>query len=177
MMGETVENMSNRVPIPAEWSSSPEAKRLAAVEQELDRLSNELFVRKKAADPDFWQANRERYLRLVDQYRDALDDYDRVTGGPPLVPLSETINRKLNALFSQANVGASAVDLLLRECGVKVVGRHATGVGDTLDEVRWSVLEGNDGNLERLKQLIDVAKQDWREVWLSPGDDWEQVEG
>ena len=92
----------------------------------------------------------------------AKSSVNRATGGPPPVPLTETVSRKVRSLFPPDS-HADAIRLLEKECG-RNLPLHENADPQKLERVRLAVVKLSRGNLAELRNQIDVAKIDWRDV-------------
>lgn len=82
-------------------------------------------------------------------------------------PLTERTVRLVERLFDAADA-ARAQRLLLEECGTNLPfcdGQDAVG----LERVRFAVLMLSAGDLDKLREVVEHAKQDWRDVLVWAG--------
>lgn len=84
-----------------------------------------------------------------------------------MIPLSELTRSHLMALFAAPEV-ADAERLLVEECAdnLPMIG-HATPGG--LERIRFAAIRVSDGNPSRLREAIDLAKADWRDLLVAGG--------
>jgi hypothetical protein len=92
----------------------------------------------------------------------AKSSHNSATGGPPPVPLTETVAGKVRSLFP-ADVHADAIRLLEKECG-RNLPFHEEADSQGLERVRLAVVKLSRGNLAELRKQLDVAIVDWRDV-------------
>src|SRR5689334_15889095 len=64
---------------------------------------------------------------------------------------------------------AEVRDILARECGDNLPLIGPSGAGDAHERIRFAVLKLSDGNLEKLRDIVDQAKIDWRDVLVWAG--------
>lgn len=107
-------------------------------------------------------AAAERMTAVQQRLQQAKADYDLVTGGPGPVELTELVTRKVKRLFP-ADEQAEAIGLLEKECG-RNLPFHEDDNARGLERVRLAVLKLAGGNLSVLREQIEVAKEDWRDV-------------
>ena len=82
-------------------------------------------------------------------------------------PLTERTVRLVEHLFD-AEDAPRAQRLLLEECGTNLPfcdTQDAVG----LERVRFAVLMLSDGDVDKLRAVVERAKQDWRDVLVSAG--------
>ncbi len=107
-------------------------------------------------------AAAERLTAVQQQLQQAKADYDLAMGGSEPVELTESVTRKVKQLFP-AHEQAEAIRLLEKECG-RNLPFHEDDNARGLERVRLAVLKLAGGNLSGLRQQIEVAKGDWRDV-------------
>jgi hypothetical protein len=84
--------------------------------------------------------------------------------GPPLSPETQ---RRLDLIF-QGDAARVAADWLVRECGNNIpFCEHFDSV--QMERIRAAVLKLSRGKLEDLREAIDLAKIDWRDVHMGAG--------
>jgi hypothetical protein len=83
------------------------------------------------------------------------------------VPLSEETKRRVEILFDGGDA-AVATELLTNECGSNLP-RYKNFHPLELERIRIAALKVSAGRLDRLRQEIELAKQDWRDVLLHAG--------
>lgn len=143
-------------------------KQLALAKSEFDVAASALVAANRAArdsgkmlTPEM-KAAGEQLERAQARLSLAKSELDRVTGGPPREPLTETVSRKVRSLFP-AEQYADAIRHLERECG-RNLPFHEDADPQKLERVRLAVVKLSGGNLAELRNQVDVAKRDWRDV-------------
>jgi hypothetical protein len=83
------------------------------------------------------------------------------------VALSADTERRLSALFEPKDRNA-ARSMLVKECGA--------GMGDSnsptdagLERIRFAALKLSEGRLDKLRQAIELGKQDFRDLLMASG--------
>jgi len=78
--------------------------------------------------------------------------------------LSEETQRRVDALFSPAE-RAEVSELLVNECGNNLP--LLEGFDEfQLERFRFAALKVSGGNIDKLKEAIELAKKDWRDLLL-----------
>ena len=85
----------------------------------------------------------------------------------PTPPLSPETERRLAFLF-HGDDARTAADLLLRECGNNLPFCEKSD-STQMERIRFAALKLSAGNLDALRQAIDLAKIDWRDLLMSAG--------
>lgn len=83
------------------------------------------------------------------------------------VPLSPETERRLAALFEGA-ARVEAADLLVAHCGDNLPFNQATDAR-SLERIRFAVLKLSNGSLAALREAIEVAQIDSRDVLMAAG--------
>jgi hypothetical protein len=145
-------------------------KEFARAKSEFDEAAAALVAANRAArasgnliTPEM-QAASEELTRVQERLSYAKTDLNQAIGGPPSVALTEAVLRKVQLLFP-AEQQPDAIRLLEKECG-RNLPFHEDGGPQELERVRLAVLKLSRGNLAELRNQIDVAKRDWRDVLL-----------
>lgn len=83
------------------------------------------------------------------------------------VPLSHETRRRIDALF--APVGRAAAErLLVAECGNNLpFCEHSTA--ESLERLRFAALKLSEGSLQKLREAVELAKLDWRDLLMAAG--------
>jgi hypothetical protein len=84
-------------------------------------------------------------------------------------PLTNEVKFRIGMLFSPDERDAAS-SLLANECGTNLpfCGNSTPA---NLDPVRLAALKLSEGDLEKLRKAIDLAKSDWRDVLVAAGFD------
>ena len=83
-----------------------------------------------------------------------------MTGEP--VELSAETTRRLELLFGPGD-REQARQLLISECGSNLpLIRDSTPTG--LERLRFAALKVSDGRIDKLKEAVELAKADWRDL-------------
>lgn len=82
-------------------------------------------------------------------------------------PLSEATRLRLEALF-QGNDAKAAAEILVNECGSNLPFCERNGPDDC-DRLRFAALKLSDGRLDRLREAVELAKIDWRDLLMGAG--------
>jgi hypothetical protein len=83
------------------------------------------------------------------------------------VPLSPETERRLDALFEGA-ARVEAAGLLVANCGDNLPFNQAADAR-SLERIRFAVLKLSNGNLAALREAIEVAQIDSRDVLMAAG--------
>jgi len=83
----------------------------------------------------------------------------------PGVPLSKETKRRMDILFSGEDV-AIATELLTNECGSNLPFCENHGPVE-LERLRFAALRISGGKLDRLRQAVEISKQDWRDLLVA----------
>ena len=143
-------------------------KQFALAKSEFDVAASALVAANRAArasgkmmTPEM-EAAGEQLKRAQERLSLAKSSLDSATGGPPPVLLTETVSRKVRSLFP-AEQCSDAIHLLEKECG-RNLPFHEDADPQKLERVRLAVVKLSGGNLAELRNQVDVAKRDWRDV-------------
>jgi len=82
-------------------------------------------------------------------------------------PLTDRTLRLIERLFP-TDRHAAVRDLLERECGTNLPFCETQDAAG-LERVRFAVLMLSEGDVDKLRSLVDHAKIDWRDVLVSAG--------
>jgi hypothetical protein len=82
-------------------------------------------------------------------------------------PLSDEVKLRINLLF-RPDERDSASALLADECGSNLPF-HRNCTPAALDPVRLAALKLSEGDLAKLREAVDLAKSDWRDVLVAAG--------
>ena len=82
-------------------------------------------------------------------------------------PLSPETQRRLDLLFAEKD-RAEATRLLGEECGTNLPFLENLDA-HRLERFRFAALKMSDGKLPLLRQAVDVAKKDWRDLLVAAG--------
>ena len=83
------------------------------------------------------------------------------------VPLSEATRERLEILFRREDVRA-ATELLVNECGDNLPYCNPNGPVEC-ERIRFAALKLSGGRIDRLRDAIDLAKVDWRDLLMAAG--------
>jgi hypothetical protein len=83
------------------------------------------------------------------------------------IPLSEETQRRVELLFDGEDA-ALAAEILVLECGSNLPFCAKKGPVE-LERFRFAALKMSGGDLDRLLQAVEVAKQDWRDLLVAAG--------
>jgi len=81
------------------------------------------------------------------------------------VPLSEETKRRVDILFD-GNDAAIATKILTNECGSNLPSCENHSPRE-LERLRFAALKLSGGNLNRLRQAVRLAKEDWRDLLVA----------
>ena len=85
----------------------------------------------------------------------------------PGVPLSDETKLRVEALFDE-NEALLASELLVNECGNNLpFMENVDAVG--LERLRYAALKLSGGRLDALRDAIELAKIDWRDLLMAAG--------
>ncbi len=83
------------------------------------------------------------------------------------IDLSRPTRGRLELLFSDPE-RQTAVDLLVQECGDNLPLCEDTSPKKS-ERIRFAVLKMSEGDLGKLREAVDLAKLDWRDLLVSAG--------
>jgi hypothetical protein len=145
-------------------------KELASAKSEFDVAAAAFVAANRAArasgkmiTPEM-QAASEELARAEERLLQSKTDLSQATGGPPPVALTEAVSGKVRLMFPSEQQ-PEAVRLLEKECGRNLPFYEDAGP-QKLERVRLAVLKLSRGNLDELRNQLDVARVDWRDVLL-----------
>jgi hypothetical protein len=84
-----------------------------------------------------------------------------------VIPLSPETQRRLEAVFA-ADERAEATKLLVNECGTNLPFLDKLDMFQ-LERYRFAALRLSDGKLDKLRQAVDLAQCDWRDLLMAAG--------
>lgn len=84
-----------------------------------------------------------------------------------MVPLSPATQSRLESLFA-ASDRATATELLINRCAEKLPFVGGSTPRD-LERVRFAVLKLSQGDLGKLRSMVQLAETDWRDVLVAAG--------
>lgn len=86
----------------------------------------------------------------------------------PGVPLSEQTLRRVEILFPVEDDRRAAAEMLVNECGSNLpFCEDATP--QSAERLRFAALKLSGGNLARLREAVELAKIDWRDLLMGAG--------
>jgi len=143
-------------------------KQLALAKSEFDVAASAFVAANRAArasgkmlTPEM-EAAGEQLERAQERLMLAKSSLDRATDGPQPVALTETVSRKVRSLFPAAQY-SDVIHLLEKECA-RNLPLHEDADPQKLERVRLAVVKLSGGNLAEMRNQVDVAKRDWRDV-------------
>ena len=83
------------------------------------------------------------------------------------VPLSNATRLRVETLFDKDDQQI-ATELLVSECGSNLPFCHDSGPGEC-ERVRFAAIKLSGGRIEQLREAIELAKTDWRDLLMSAG--------
>ncbi len=83
------------------------------------------------------------------------------------IRVSSETRRRIEALFSIGDRG-QVTELIENECGNNLPFLSSLD-GAQLERFRFAALKLSEGNIEKLKNAITLAKTDWRDLLMSAG--------
>jgi hypothetical protein len=84
-----------------------------------------------------------------------------------MVGLSVGTTRLVDHIFVKSDV-EEAVRLLETECADNLPLIHAPNP-EGLERIRFAAIRSSGGDLQKLRQMIDLAKLDWRDLLIGAG--------
>ena len=85
-----------------------------------------------------------------------------------MVALSIRTEKLLEKIFPEEETRNIAKTRLIEECGNNIPDcKHSSP--EQLERIRFSVLKLSGGDLTRLENAIELAKIDWRDLFMSAG--------
>jgi hypothetical protein len=109
-----------------------------------------------------WIAASQHVDALRHRLRQAKEDFAKAGGSPDRVELTELVTRKVKQCFA-GDEQAEAIRLLETECARSLPFCESYNAED-LEVVRLAVVKLAGGSLEGLRQQIEAAQTDWRDV-------------
>jgi hypothetical protein len=85
-----------------------------------------------------------------------------------MIELSAGTEQRLDAIFSAAD-SPEARRLLEEECAENLPLLAVPATPQSLERIRFATLRLSDGDLEKLRYAVNVAKRDWRDVLVAAG--------
>jgi hypothetical protein len=107
--------------------------------------------------------------------KEAIDAINKLAGLPQApeqigsVVLSQATQRRLEILFRPED-RAEASRLLVEKCGDNLPD-HERSTAQSLERTRFAALKVSEGDLSRLRDAIQLANEDWRDL-LSAAEFW-----
>jgi hypothetical protein len=84
-----------------------------------------------------------------------------------MTELTQATLEKVRKLFIP-EVHQQVIDLLETQCGNNLPFLEKLG-SEGLDRFRFAALKLSNGNFEKLRQAVDLAKVDWRDLLVAAG--------
>ncbi len=91
-----------------------------------------------------------------------------------MLKLSIKTKQVLKVMFS-AERQDEARDLIESECGRNIPFCESNSSED-MERIRFSVLKISEGDLHKLREAIDLARNDWRDLFMAAGFGHDTVE-
>ncbi len=83
------------------------------------------------------------------------------------VHLSDATRERLERLFRPEDV-RTATEMLVKECGDNLPFCNQSGPVEC-ERIRFAALKLSGGRIDRLRDAIDLAKVDWRDLLMAAG--------
>jgi len=85
-----------------------------------------------------------------------------------MIELSARTEKLLELIFPDYSMRNFVRDILVNECGdnIPFCEDHTP---EDMDRIRFSVLKLSAGDLNKLGQAVDLAKLDWRDLFMAAG--------
>ena len=83
-------------------------------------------------------------------------------------PLTPETRDRLNAAFASAD-RAEAERMLVHECGANLPGSDDDSDPRGFERVRYAAMKLSGGRLDLLREAIELAKLDWRDLLMAAG--------
>jgi hypothetical protein len=85
-----------------------------------------------------------------------------------MVPLSAATRLRLVALFGPPDLDVAA-SLLETACGDNLLLLGGIATPESLERIRFAALKASNGNMDRLREAIQLAQLDWRDLLVGAG--------
>ena len=85
-----------------------------------------------------------------------------------MIELSARIEKLLEVIFPDYSMRNFVRDILVNECGDNIPFCEDHSPED-MDRIRFSVLKLSSGDLNKLGEAVDLAKLDWRDLFMAAG--------
>jgi hypothetical protein len=85
----------------------------------------------------------------------------------PGVPLSENTLRRVEVLF-RGKAREAAINMLVDECGANLPFCQDT-TPHRAERLRYAALKLSEGRLDKLREAVELAKLDWRDLLMAAG--------
>lgn len=147
--------------IPQEFQNIPEAVRLRRAEAEFSKAIQE--ERHVIGQTDE-RAQRigEQARRTHAELKEAQRAFDAATGEPKPVGLTPAVIAEIERQFP-ASQHEEVIHLLDRSCG-RTLPFFRDATAEKLEHIRLCALKMGAGDLARLRQAVELANRDWRDL-------------
>jgi hypothetical protein len=147
--------------IPPEFRDIPEAAQLRQAEANFDAaIEREKRITQQSGERV--HLITEQLQQAQEEFRRAQEAFDSATGEPNRAGLTPAVLAEISRQFPPQQHQLVA-DLLDQSCGRALpLMREATA--QRLEFVQLAVLQLSDGKLARLRDMIELAQIDWRDV-------------
>ena len=147
--------------IPPEFRDIPEAAQLRQAETNFDAaIEREKRITQQCGERV--HLITEQLQQAQEEFRRAQEAFDAATGEPKRAGLTPAVLAEISQQFPSQQHQLVA-DLLDQSCGRALpLMREATAQG--LEFIQLAVLQLSDGDLARLRDMIELAQIDWRDV-------------
>lgn len=85
-----------------------------------------------------------------------------------MIELSVRTVKALEIIFQNDKLIEQAKEILVAECSENIPF-YENSNSEEIERIRFSVLKISQGNLEKLKSAIELAKRDWRDLFVKAG--------
>jgi hypothetical protein len=85
-----------------------------------------------------------------------------------MIELSEKTKRVINAFFPEDASGNEVSNILLMECAENIPFCEDSNP-ERMERIRFSVLKLGNGDIQKLKEAVELAQIDWRDLFIAAG--------
>jgi hypothetical protein len=148
------------VEIPKEFRDIPEAARLRRADAELSAAARKALEAVRESRVDL--IGEQHLRRARTELQEAQRAYDAATGEPKPVGLTPAVVAEVERQFPASQV-QEVIDLLDRSCG-RTLPFFRDATAQKLERIRLCALKVGSGDLVRLRQAVELANTDWRDL-------------
>jgi hypothetical protein len=155
--------------IPEDFINTPEAKRFLAAESSWHAVLMEDGRAAKSGT----NIDMDRYRNARNELREAREDLQRILPPTTPYPISEELRVRIGEIFKADLVSEAESIITFPRSDVAGVERASDAAFEHLLRM---MVEASGGSVERLKQLVEMAKADYRDVLILDNSQWDDIE-